>query len=61
MKQMQLLQYCCYTLHFSCSSKTFFVFGGKTGWIGQQIMHHVTDQGHTAIAAESRLRKQMFH
>ncbi len=35
--------------------KTFLVFGGKTGWIGQKIVALLQETGHTAICAESRL------
>ncbi len=36
-------------------AKTFLVFGGKTGWIGQKLMVILQQEGHQAIAAESRL------
>ncbi|MFA6066651.1 MAG: NAD-dependent epimerase/dehydratase family protein [Candidatus Babeliaceae bacterium] len=35
--------------------KTFLVFGGTTGWIGQKIVAIINEQGHIAIAAQSRL------
>ena len=38
--------------------KTFLVFGGKTGWIGQKLMVILQDKGHTAIAAKSRLENR---
>jgi len=40
-------------------AKTFLVFGGKQGWIGQQMIALLTEQGHTAIAAESRLEDRV--
>src|SRR3990167_1947707 len=40
------------------SSKTFLVFGGKTGWIGQKLMVILDEMGHKAIAAESRLENR---
>lgn len=38
--------------------KTFLVFGGKTGWVGQQMVALLKQQGHTAIPAESRLQNR---
>lgn len=35
--------------------KTFLVFGGKTGWIGQQIVAILKDKKQIVYAAESRL------
>lgn len=40
------------------SAKTFLVFGGKTGWIGQQIVQIIEEKGHIAIGAESRLENR---
>lgn len=37
------------------NAKVFLIFGGKTGWIGKKIMSAVAQQGHEAIAAQSRL------
>lgn len=47
-------------LFLSCSvvPKTFLVFGGKTGWIGQKIVALLKDEGHLAIAADSRLENR---
>ncbi|HDY88299.1 MAG TPA: NAD-dependent epimerase/dehydratase family protein [bacterium] len=47
-------------LFFSLSTlpKTFLVFGGKTGWIGQKLMVMLEEMGHKAIAAESRLENR---
>lgn len=39
-------------------AKTFLIFGAKTGWIGQQLMEIIPAQGHTAIAAQSRLENR---
>lgn len=39
-------------------ASTFLVFGGKTGWIGQQLVTLLQSQGHVAIAAESRLENR---
>ena len=41
-------------------AKTFLVFGGKQGWIGQQMIALLTEQGHTAVAAESRLEDRVL-
>ncbi len=43
---------------FCVSPKTFLVFGGKTGWIGQKLMVILQDEGHKVIAAESRLENR---
>lgn len=47
-----------FSLFFAFSysdQKKFLIFGGKSGWIGQKIMITVQEQGHIAVAAESRL------
>lgn len=53
---------CAYiiTTNFVCFSeqKTFLIFGGKTGWIGQKVVQIIEQQGHNAIAAESRLENR---
>lgn len=42
-----------------CSEqKVFLVFGGKTGWIGQQLVTLLREQGHTALCAASRLENR---
>ena len=33
------------------------VFGGKTGWIGAQMVALLRSRGHEAVVAESRLEK----
>lgn len=44
-------------------SKRFLVYGGKTGWIGQQIVKLIQDGHHEAICGESRLenREDIFN
>jgi len=46
---------------FSDAKPVFLVFGGKTGWIGQQLVALLEKQNHIVVAAESRLedRKQL--
>lgn len=39
-------------------AETFLVFGGKTGWIGQQLISYLQKIGHTAIAAHARLEQR---
>jgi dTDP-4-dehydrorhamnose reductase len=39
-------------------SKTFLVFGGKTGWFGQKMVLLLKANGHNAICAESRLENR---
>lgn len=43
---------------YSSQAKTFLVFGGKTGWIGRQLMTLIEQQGHISIAAHSRLENR---
>jgi 3,5-epimerase/4-reductase len=38
--------------------KTFLVFGGATGWIGQKVVHCIKDAGHNPVCAESRLENR---
>lgn len=40
------------------SSAVFLVFGGKTGWIGQQIVALLKNEGHLVYPAESRLENR---
>lgn len=47
------IQICCIE-----KPKVFLIFGSKTGWIGQKILKHVQEQGHTGIAAKSRLENR---
>ncbi len=37
------------------NQKTFLVFGGQTGWIGQKVVRLLTEEGHRVFAAQSRL------
>ncbi len=43
---------------FPQSVKTFLIFGGKSGWIGQKLMTIVKEKGYNAISAESRLENR---
>ncbi len=36
----------------------FLIFGGKTGWIGQKLIHLAQEKGYNAIAAQSRLENR---
>src|SRR3990167_916238 len=38
--------------------KTFLVFGGKTGWIGQKVVKLLQDQNHHVHCANSRLENR---
>jgi|GEM_PF-838407 len=58
MKLRLILLLCGTTLSLPANQKTFLVFGGKSGWIGQKIMRTLQEQGHCAIAAQSRLEKR---
>ncbi|MFA5306188.1 MAG: NAD-dependent epimerase/dehydratase family protein [Candidatus Babeliales bacterium] len=40
------------------SSKTFLVFGGKTGWLGQKIVQLLKDKKYTTVCATSRLENR---
>lgn len=42
----------------SIQSATFLVFGGKTGWVGQQLIAFLQKNNHIAIPAESRLENR---
>ena len=39
-------------------AQTFLIFGGKSGWVGQQLVSILQEQGHTAICATSRLENR---
>ncbi len=39
-------------------AETFLVFGGKTGWIGQKLVHLLEEQNQTVFCAESRLENR---
>ena len=42
----------------SIVSKTFLVFGGKSGWIGQMLVVMLKEKGHKVVVAESRLENR---
>ncbi|MGE4258323.1 MAG: NAD-dependent epimerase/dehydratase family protein [Candidatus Babeliales bacterium] len=54
-----LLLTCSILINLPITTKTFLVFGGKQGWIGGQMINILQDQGHVAIAAESRLENRI--
>ncbi len=39
-------------------NKTFLIFGGKSGWIGQKLIELLRENNYTAYAAESRLENR---
>ncbi len=39
-------------------AQRFLVFGGKTGWIGKQVVELIKKEGHQAFAAQSRLENR---
>ncbi len=39
-------------------NKTFLVYGGKNGWIGQKIVKYLKDFGHNPVCAQSRLENR---
>lgn len=39
-------------------SERFLIFGGKSGWVGQQLVTLLQQQGHTALCAKSRLENR---
>lgn len=43
---------------FLSDAKVFLIFGGKTGWIGQQLVMLIQKQGDVAICASSRLENR---
>lgn len=48
-----------FLLFFSlCSAEKVLIFGGKTGWIGQNLMELFAKEGYVAIAASSRLENR---
>lgn len=38
--------------------RKFLVYGGKTGWIGQQLIKLLQEKGEKVIAAESRMENR---
>jgi 3,5-epimerase/4-reductase len=40
------------------NTQTFLIFGGKTGWVGQQLVALLQQQGHTALCAAARLENR---
>ncbi len=44
--------------HLKNENKTFLIFGGKTGWIGQKIVKLISEQKHIIIIADSRLENR---
>lgn len=58
MKTIIRILYAATSLYALSNAETFLIFGGKTGWIGQQLVTLLQQQGHTAICAESRLENR---
>lgn len=56
MKINVLLMLLCFSL--LGQAKTILVFGGKTGWIGSEIVRYINQAGHVAICANSRLENR---
>ena len=50
-----IIQSCCFAEE---PKKTFLIFGGKSGWIGQKIVNLLHQQEYEVYAAESRLEKR---
>ena len=44
-----------FLLTLSLDAETILVFGGKTGWIGQEMVKSIHSLGHHAVCATSRL------
>lgn len=57
MKKILFLLLCAITTH-AFEQKTFLVWGGKTGWIGQKMVTIIQGLGHKAVCAESRLENR---
>jgi len=57
MKKFMLLIFFT-TYMYAFEQKTILVFGGKTGWIGQKIVHIAQELGYTVICACSRLENR---
>lgn len=58
MKKTLLLIAFSLTFPLLSHAETFLVFGGKTGWIGKQIVALLQEQNHTVYSAESRLENR---
>lgn len=58
MKRFLLKILIIFSLFFQLKAETFLVFGGKTGWLGQQIVQLITNLGYKAVCAESRLENR---
>ena len=56
MKKILFFLLCCSAI--SAEVKNILVFGGKSGWIGQQIVKIIRDLGHNPICAKSRLENR---
>ena len=57
-KVLVLLVFFVSNFAYSAHAKTFLVFGGKTGWIGQEIVTILRQKGHRAVCATSRLENR---
>lgn len=54
---MHLKIFCliCFCVSRLVGQETYLVFGGKTGWIGGQLVELIKKQGHRVYCAQSRL------
>lgn len=55
---MKYISFLCLLLFFPLCAQRFLVFGGKTGWIGQQLVRLLQAQGHTTVCATARLENR---
>ncbi len=39
-------------------ARRFLVYGGKSGWIGQQLVKLLQEKGEDVVAAESRMENR---
>jgi len=58
MKQLSAILIATIFFAHPIASQTFLVFGGKTGWIGQQLVTLLQAEGHTALCATARLENR---
>ena len=58
MQKIGLFLLAASTVVMDAAPKTFLIFGGKTGWIGQKLVHIVANRGHRPVCAESRLENR---
>lgn len=58
MNKLLIILLVAFSSYLSAEVKTFLVFGGSSGWIGQKVVKDIENAGHCPVCAKSRLENR---